>query len=116
MGSNHLQLGKKVQNFSQLQGMGVVITAIAHMKQDGQFSLYRFVKGENPGIINGEPLRIRVHFNAVQPHIYNPLRFIHQSVHFCVDCAEGDKTIVAAGLCLYKIVDFPHPIRSNGYG
>ena len=76
VGSDGLQLGKIVQDFSQLDRVGVIIPMVAHVEHHRDLALNGFVQGKQPGIINGETLGIRVHLDAMETHVHDPLRFV----------------------------------------
>ena len=116
MGSDHLQPGEKIQNSSQLDGVGIVIPVVAHVQQHRQLSLYRLIHGEKPQIVNGKSLGIRVHFDALQSQLQDPLHLVIHMLHGSVDCTEADERIVLLYALDDKIVDALHSVSPDGNG
>ena len=114
MGGDDLQMGEDIQDMPQAGGMGVVVAGVAHVEQDGNFSLNHFIHGEKPGVINVEPLGIRVHLDTPQAVLQNPLRFFLQTLHFRMDGAEADEAVMGLGLFQNKGVDRAYPVGGIG--
>ena len=64
--------------------MGEIIAQVAHVEHDGDLILEQVVDREQPFIVDVEPLGVRVHLDAVQSLVQDPLGFLHQPLHLRV--------------------------------
>ena len=78
--------------------MGVVVPVVTHVQNHRDLSLNLLVHGKQPGIVDSKPLGIRVHLDAPQTHIHNPLHLVGQPLHFGMGGAKARKAVVE--LCL----------------
>ena len=66
MRGDDLQFREQIQHPPQLQGMRVIISVISHVQDHRQLTGNGIIHRKQPGIVDGEPLGIRVHFNPLQ--------------------------------------------------
>ena len=116
MGGDHLQIGEHLDHPAQALGVGVVKPMVAHMEDHRKLALYLFIHGEEPLVVNGKHLRIRVHFNASQALFHNEIHFVSDIFHCGVDRAKAKETRLVCHLFQNEFVDMPGAVRAHSHG
>ena len=116
VGGDDGQPGKQIQNPPQPGGVGVGVPGVAHVEHDGDLVLEQVVDREEPLVVDVEPLGVRVHLDAPEAVLQNPVGLLQQAVHLGVEGAEAREILVLTGLGQQKFVDAADSLGGIGHG